>query len=73
MAEAQAPSTAPKVKYLSFLSYNICRLSTKINDADFIWYVNKFDFVCLLETFVENLKTDIFYIKLFYIFCITSY
>ena len=36
-------------------------MRSKINDADFISYVNKFDFVCLLETFVEDLKTNVFY------------
>ena len=49
------------MKSISFLSYNICGLRAKINDADFISYVNKFDFVCLLETFVEDLKTNVFY------------
>ena len=29
-------------------------LGVKINDADFILYVNRFDFVCLLETFAED-------------------
>ena len=57
----RGPRTAAKVKSVSFLSYNICGLRSKINDADFISYVNKFDFVCLLETFVEDLKTNVFY------------
>ena len=57
----RGPRTAAKVKSVLFLSYNICGLRSKINDADFICYVNKFDFVCLLETFVEDLKTNVFY------------
>ena len=57
----RGPRTAAKVKSVSFLSYNICGLRSKINDAVFISYVNKFDFVCLLETFVEDLKTNVFY------------
>ena len=36
-------------------------MRSKINDADFISFVNKFDFVCLLETFVDDLKTNVFY------------
>ena len=36
-------------------------MRAKTNDADFISGVNKFDFVCSLETLVEDLKTNVFY------------
>ena len=45
---------------VSFLSYNIDGFASKTQDADFVHFVNKFDFVGLLETFVSDVKTNVF-------------
>ena len=45
----------------------MCGLGVKINDTDFSSYMNKFHFLCLLETSVESLKTDIFSVLTYFI------
>ena len=44
----------------SFLHWNVNGLMTKIYDNDFVNFVLSFDFVCLVETFVESFHFDIF-------------
>ena len=45
----------------------MCGLGVKMNDTDFRSYMNKFHFLCLLETSVESLKTDIFSVLTYFI------
>ena len=47
-------------KRLSFLHWNVCGLQSKLSDRDFINYIVSFDFICLVETFVENIDSSLF-------------
>jgi hypothetical protein len=56
VTSAAAPTTTNDVdnvtkKRLSFLSWNVNGLFSKIFDSDFIDFVTNFDFICLVETF----------------------
>uniref|UniRef100_UPI003AF8BC6C hypothetical protein n=1 Tax=Thiolapillus sp. TaxID=2017437 RepID=UPI003AF8BC6C len=42
-----------KNKTFRLLNYNIEGLFNKLDDVDFVQFVNKFDFVCLTETFLN--------------------
>ena len=44
----------------SFLHWNIEGLSMKLFDKNFVSFVSKYDFVCLVETFVEKLNYNVF-------------
>lgn len=33
---------------------------SKLSDRDFVSYICKFDFVCLVETFIENCDLNVF-------------
>ena len=44
----------------SFLHWNIGGILSKLNDTDFLSYVSNFDFVCLVETFVEDFHNNVF-------------
>ena len=42
-----------KTNDFSFVNWNVNGLFTKICDSDFIAFIRSFDFVCVVETFVE--------------------
>ena len=48
------------MKSLSFLHWNVNGLLSKIQDSDFMSYLCTFDFVCIVETFVEEIQSDVF-------------
>ena len=52
---------------VSFCSWNIDGLLSKLDNADFINYVSSFDIVSLLETYIEHFETSLF--PNFTIFC----
>lgn len=52
----------------SFLSWNVNGLMSKLFDQAFVDFVSSFDFVCLVETFVDKLNYDIFN-EIFVTFC----
>ena len=41
-------------KHFSFLTWNVNGLISKLKDHDFVSYVSTFDFICLVETFMEK-------------------
>ena len=43
-----------KYKTASFLLYNIAGLVSKLSDADWMAYVESFDFVTLTDTFIDE-------------------
>ena len=45
---------------LSFLHWNVNGLSSKLHDNDFVSYVSSFDFVCLVETFMDKFEATCF-------------
>ena len=47
-------------KRFSFLSWNVNGLLSKIYDTECIGFVTSFDFICLVETFLENFSFDVF-------------
>ena len=47
-------------KHYTFMHWNINGLQSKLFDHDFISFVTSFDFVCLVETFVQNVRDDVF-------------
>ena len=47
-------------RQFSFLHWNVCGILTKLINYDFVHYVSSFDFVCLVETLVENIDWGIF-------------
>ena len=51
---------ASNVKSLSFLHWNVNGLLSKIQDSDFMSYLCTFDFVCIVETFVEEIQSNVF-------------
>lgn len=55
-----ASHVSNKLFSFSFLHWNINGIMSKLTDNDFISYVSSFDFVCLVETFVETLSVDVF-------------
>ena len=44
----------------TFMHWNINGLQFKIFDTDFLHFVSSFDFVCLVETFVQSIREDVF-------------
>ena len=44
----------------SFLHWNVKGLASKLFDFDFVTYVERFDFVSLVETFIENFHSTVF-------------
>jgi hypothetical protein len=44
----------------SFLVWNINGLLSKIKDSSFVSFVCEFDFICLVETFVESFDSSLF-------------
>ena len=50
----------PDNKAFTFLHWNIEGLRQKVFDKDFISFVTSYNFVCLVETFVENLSFNPF-------------
>jgi hypothetical protein len=60
------PNTNNKHSF-SFLLWNVNGLFTKIRDRDFVSFIRSFDFVCLVETFMDNLDSNMFSgYKIFY-------
>eukprot|EP00745_Piridium_sociabile_P008281 TRINITY_DN15544_c0_g1_i8.p2 TRINITY_DN15544_c0_g1~~TRINITY_DN15544_c0_g1_i8.p2 ORF type:complete len:254 (+),score=4.10 TRINITY_DN15544_c0_g1_i8:1461-2222(+) len=49
-----------KTKYLTFLHWNVNGLMTKLCDKDFVSYVCSFDFICLVETFIDEFSSNVF-------------
>ena len=47
-------------KQCSFLHWNVDGLASKINDFEFVSFVRSFDFVSLVETFLDDFKSDLF-------------
>ena len=45
----------------SFLHWNVSGLISKLNDKDFVSYIRSFDFICLVETFLEDFQSTIFF------------
>ena len=45
----------------SFMHWNVNGLMSKIHDVDFISFVTRFHFVCLVETFLSSFDIDFFY------------
>lgn len=45
----------------SFLHWNVNGLLSKTQDSEFVSYVCSFDFVCIVETFVEDFQSDVFH------------
>ena len=50
-----------RVNSLSFLHWNVNGLLSKTQDSEFVSYVCSFDFVCVVETFVEDFQSDVFH------------
>ena len=48
------------MKSLSFLHWNINGPLSQIQDSDFMSYLCTFDFVCIVETFVEEIQFNVF-------------
>ena len=44
----------------SFLHWNVCGVAAKLYDLEFIQYVTSFDFVCLVETFLDSFTSSVF-------------
>ena len=42
------------IQSVPFLLYNVAGIASKLSDCDWVKYVEQFDFVTLVETFVEN-------------------
>ena len=57
---AQTHVDPHKRKSFSFLHWNIRGLISKLDDPDFNSFVNSFDFVCIVETFVEKFTSTSF-------------
>ena len=53
-------NTSNNVKPLSFLHWNVQGIVSKLFDADFVSFVSTFDFVFLVETFVEDFCSSSF-------------
>ena len=53
-AKNDAADSGNKTCSLSFLLWNVGGLHSKTTDGDFKRYVESFDVVCLIETFVDN-------------------
>jgi len=49
-----------KINRFTFCHWNVGGLLPKLNDPDFVQYVSSFDFVCLVETFVTEIKSSFF-------------
>ena len=49
-----------KDKSFSFLHWNVQGIFGKLFDADFMSFISTFDFVCLVETFVEEISSTSF-------------
>ena len=49
-----------RFKHLLFLHWNVNGLLTKLKDRELIQYISSFQFVCLVETFVDYLETGVF-------------
>jgi hypothetical protein len=47
-------------KYFTFLHWNINGLRSKICDKDFLSYLFRFDFICIVETFVDDFQSNVF-------------
>ena len=60
VADVNARSVSAYYKRLSFLHWNVCGLLSKHIDKDLISCIVSFDFICLVETFVENVHSSLF-------------
>ena len=60
VADVNARGVRVYYKRTSFLHWNVCGLQSKLSDRDFINYIVSFDFICLVETFVENIDSSLF-------------
>ena len=49
-----------KDSLFTFMHWNVNGLQFKIFDSDFLHFVSSFDFVCLVETFVQSIREDVF-------------
>jgi hypothetical protein len=49
-----------KPKQLSFLHWNVNGLLSKLLDNEFVSFVRCFDFVCLVETFIDEFNISVF-------------
>ena len=59
--DEQTSASDTKNKTFRLLNYNIGGLFNKLDDVDFVQFVNKFDFVCLTETFLNfELNQNVF-------------
>ena len=45
---------------ISFLHWNVNGLESKLTDNDFIHYIHAFDVIVLVETFIDNIHTNVF-------------
>ena len=60
VADVNARGVSVHCKRLSFLHWNVCGLLSKHIDKDLISCIVSFDFICLVETFVENVHSSLF-------------
>ena len=60
VADVNARGVSVYCKRLSFLHWNVCGLLSKLSDKDFINSIVSFHFICLVETFVENIDSSFF-------------
>ena len=44
----------------SFLHWNVRGFLSKLDDSDFVQYITSFDFVCIVETFLETFNSSMF-------------
>ena len=49
----------PRANY-SFLHWNVNGVAARLGDPDFVQYVCSFDFVCMVETFIDNFSSNVF-------------
>ena len=59
-----------KEKMFTFMVWNINGLQFKMFDKEFLHFVSSFDFVCLVETFMQTVRDDIF--PDFNVFCVPA-
>ena len=67
MAGLKGPATENVVRKenvccprLSFITWNVDGILSKLDDSDFISYISSFDFICMVETFVDHFQSSLF-------------
>ena len=58
--ESEPPCSDSKNKPFSFLLWNVDGLKSKLSNRDFLSFLHEFDFVCLVDTFMEECKAELF-------------